>query len=275
VLATTWNLATHLVGRLRWLGVPLQVAFHGSDLTRPPADARGFRRVCRYAERRWSMSAYLAGVLQGRGFRADRLPVPIDVAPLSERPVPARPEHWGFVGRATALKGGDRFVRLVAAAGVRGTVIGDGPALEEWRVLAIRLGVTDRITFTGHLPRAEVLRRLAGLDLVLLLPRTDIDGTGAEGLGLALIEAAAAGVATVGCHTGGVPEAVGAGLLLEDPDDVSASLRAIEDWWTPERGRACRARVGERCGVERAVRALVTGRSTTPSGCAPGTPTRR
>ncbi|MBW1878458.1 MAG: glycosyltransferase [Deltaproteobacteria bacterium] len=274
VLATTWNLATHLVGRMRWLGVPLQVAFHGSDLTRSPADARGFRRVCRYAERRWTMSAYLAGVLQGRGFQADRLAVPIDAAPPSERRLPKRPSHWGFVGRATALKGGDRFVRLVAAARVRGTVIGDGPALEAWRALAQRLGAADRMRFTGRLPRAEVLRCLPDLDLALLLPRTDVDGGGAEGLGLALIEAAAAGVATVGCRTGGVPEAVGSGLLLEDPDDVSASLLAIEGWWTTERGRACRDWVAERCGVTHTVRAIVTGRATPLPGCAPGTPTR-
>lgn len=275
VVATTWNLATHLVRRLRWVGAPLHVAFHGSDLTRPPADPRGFRRVCRNAERRWTMSAYLARLLEGRGFRADPLPIPVDVAPPSERSLPGRPEHWGFVGRATALKGGDRFVRLVAAAGVHGTVIGDGPALDAWRGLARRLGAADRLEFTGRLPHGEVLRRLADLDLALLLPRAGPDGAGAEGLGLALIEAAAAGVATVGCCTGGVPEAVGGGLLLEDPDDVPASLSAIEGWWTPERGRACRAWVAERCGVGRTVRALVTAGAGSSPGSAPGTPTRR
>jgi glycosyltransferase involved in cell wall biosynthesis len=52
-----------------------------------------------------------------------------------------------------------------------------------------------------------------------LLPRVDPHGMGAEGLGLVLLEAAMMGIPSIGCRTGGVPEAVGPGLLLDNPDN--------------------------------------------------------
>lgn len=250
VLATTWPVATGFAGRM---SAPLQVAYHGSDLTRPPRDPEAFRRVALAADRRWVMSGFLAGLLEERGFEAHRLPVPVDPDPRIARR-PAEPRRWVFVGRATPLKGGDRFVRLVEAAGAAGTVIGDGPSLQPWRELASMLRAD--VTFTGRLPHAEVRRRLRDFDLACLLPRPDIDGTGAEGLGLSLVEAAAAGVAPVGCRTGGVPDAVGPGLVLEDPDDIEDSLAVLRSWWTPARGGAARWWVGRRHGVARAVAAL-------------------
>ena len=60
------------------------------------------------------------------------------------------------------------------------------------------------------------------------LPRPDADGSGAEGFGLSLVEAASLGVVPVGCRTGGVPEAVGAGIVLEDPDAIPRFIEAIE-----------------------------------------------
>jgi glycosyltransferase involved in cell wall biosynthesis len=63
---------------------------------------------------------------------------------------------------------------------------------------------------------------------VFLLPRTYPDGTGAEGLGLVLLEARAMSVEVVGCRCGGVPEAIGpSGLLLDDPDDLARSLEQL------------------------------------------------
>lgn len=254
VLATTWNMATGLVRRCRGLDVPLHVVFHGSDLTRPPRDPKAFDRVCAGATRRWAVSRWLAERLAERGHRAEVLCAPVDAGP--PRASPVAPRRWIFVGRATPLKGGDRFVRYVAEAGATGVVVGDGPELPRWRALAAELGAD--VTFTGTLPLAEVRRRVAEADVAVLVPRADRDGSGAEGFGLALVEAAARGVAVVGCRTGGVPEATGAGLVLDDPDDVAAAVAAIRAWWTPERGEACRRHVAAHHGVARVVERLRT-----------------
>jgi glycosyltransferase involved in cell wall biosynthesis len=212
-------------------------------------------------EARWfAVSRFLADALAARGVSATVLPAPVDARP---KPPPTRiqPERWVYVGRATAQKGGDRFVRLVAHAGVEGVIYGEGPTLPAWRALATELGAPVR--FAGRVSRARVLEALSDADLALLLPRVDADGTGAEGFGLALVEAAAAGLATVGCRTGGVPEAVGAGLILEDPDDVEASAAAIRRWLSPERAHACWAYARDNHGIARVVDAL-------RSACEPG-----
>lgn len=234
VLATTWPVAAAVGPVLASRGIPLHVVFHGSDATRSPRRAGSFQAVCRAATRRWAVSGFLVAELAARGVGAGWIPTPVRAG--ADGFDPRGP--WLFVARATPLKGGDRFVRLVAAAGVDGVVVGGGPALAGWRRLAEDLGA--RVRFTGPVDRDVVSEHLDRAALVALLPRCDADGTGAEGLGLALLEARARGVLPVGCRTGGVPEAAGAGLVLDDPDDLTASIRAIHDAlarWRPEDGR--------------------------------------
>lgn len=250
VLATTWPAATALAR----LGVPFDVVAHGSDVTRDPRDPAAFRRVWGAAGRRFAMSASLADGLRARGIDGPVgvLPAPV---PLAPHPGCELGGAWVCVARATPLKGGDRFVRLVAAAGARGVVVGDGPALGGWRALAASLGAD--VSFTGSLPPDAALGVIRGASAVFLVPRSDPDGAGAEGLGFALIEAAAAGVPPIGCATGGVPEAVGPGLVLADPDDVGASVAAIRAYLAdPDAGARAWAWARDRHGVARTVDAL-------------------
>jgi glycosyltransferase involved in cell wall biosynthesis len=168
------------------------------------------------------MSEFLREQLAMRGYPGRVLPAPID-GQVDQVSSPGR--RWLYVARATPLKGGDRFIRLVNAADADGVVVGDGPELASWRRLAASLGA--RVEFLGALPHEQVLAEMDRADRLLLLPRADGDGTGAEGLGLVLLEAHARGISVVGCRTGGVPEAVGPGLILADPDDIEGSIKAI------------------------------------------------
>ena len=259
VLATTWGAATHVVSRCQQLGLRLDVVYHGSDLTRPPRRPAAFERVARGA-RLWTVSAYLQGVLDARGFAGDVLPAPIrDPGPPEETlHPPGPPRRWVMLGRATPLKGGDRFVRMVAAAGALGTVIGDGPELPAWRALAVELGA--RVEFTGRLAHDEALVAMREHDVAVLVPRADANGSGAEGFGLAAVEAAVAGLPTVGCRTGGVPEAIGPeGLLLDDPDDPAASVDQVLHWWRSNRGSSARRWALQAHGVARTVLRLSMG----------------
>jgi glycosyltransferase involved in cell wall biosynthesis len=90
----------------------------------------------------------------------------------------------------------------------------------------------------------------------VLLPRVDVDGTGAEGLGQVLVESALRGTPGIGCATGGVSEAVGPGLVLEDPDDPDLErVRALLA--DPAAGRRSREWAVAEHGPDRAVARLM------------------
>ncbi len=216
VLCATWPLAVRLHARCARLGVPLFVAWHGSDLTRPALIA-GLDAV-RAAAIHVPVSRYLGSLL---GAPHTVLPVPID--PLF--PVP-RGERILVVARLNALKGVDRALRLACRLGRPITVVGEGPAREALEALAVDLGVS--FTFTGSLPREQI--PWAGTWALVLLSRPDTalppcapsswcpppGGAGQEGLGLVLLEAAARGIPSIGSRVGGIAEA--ASVVLDDPE---------------------------------------------------------
>ena len=88
----------------------------------------------------------------------------------------------------------------------------------------------------GPLPRAKTLALMQTAKAIILTPKPNEQGLGEEGLGLVLLEAAARGVPAIGCHTGGVPEAVGPGLILEDPDNPN--VEEIRRWLQDTTSRA-------------------------------------
>ncbi|MEQ1571729.1 MAG: glycosyltransferase, partial [Myxococcota bacterium] len=93
-----------------------------------------------------------------------------------------------------------------------------------------------------------------------LVPRVDRDGTGAEGFGFTLVEAMAHGVPAVGCATGGVPEAVGPGLVVSDPDDPARCVREIRGFLATDPGPAAFGWARAHHGVARTVDAWLTAR---------------
>lgn len=193
VLAATWPLAVGVVDAAGALGVPVGVAFHGSDLTRPPPIA-GLARIQRGATALLPVSRFLGGLLDGPW---TRLPMPVDPLP----PVP-RGDALLVVARLVPGKGVDRALRLGARLGRRVLVVGDGPD----RARLEALGGEAR--FLGRLPHDAVPWEQAWA--VALLSEAP------EGLGLVLLEAAARGIPGIGSASGGIPEA--ADVVLHDPE---------------------------------------------------------
>ncbi len=162
---------------------------------------------------------------------------------VTPQPAPlgvAEPAGEGLVcvARLGPLKGVDRAIRLAAALNWPLRVVGDGAARPSLEALAAETGAS--VEFTGRLSRVDALQAYRGRAANLLLPRVDVDGSGAEGFGVVLLEGMGWGVPAVGCATGGVPEAVGPGLLLSSPDDPVASAAALTAW-LGDKGRGAEA----------------------------------
>jgi glycosyltransferase involved in cell wall biosynthesis len=221
VICATWPMAA-------WLGAhrPL-VAFHGSELTRASA-IPGLERVKSSAGALLPVSRYL-GVLLGAPHRV--LPWPIDPKPRAQ---PG--DALLCVARLVPGKGVDRVLSLGARLGRPVTIVGDGPERPALEKQAYQLGV--RATFRGAVPRDAV--PWDGAWACALLSRARPDGSGAEGLGLALLEAGARGIPTLGARVGGIPEA--ASVVLDDPerDDIPAlpSPDEVRDRLAAHHGRA-------------------------------------
>jgi glycosyltransferase involved in cell wall biosynthesis len=138
-----------------------------------------------------------------------------------------------FVGRLRRYKGLDWVMRtfprvLARVPGARLEVIGDGPAADELRTAAQRLGVAGAVDFLGFLPRPEKVRRMRAA-WALLQPSPK------EGWGLTVVEAGACGTAVVAADSPGLRDSVRdgeTGLLVPYGDDArlaDALVRVLED----------------------------------------------
>jgi len=229
VIAATWRLATRSLSLIQRRNAQLAIAFHGSDLTRLLEAPAPLHQVIGAANALLPVSGFLAKELVRLGLTNHQDPrvqvLPIPLPEVQERETPGR--GLICVARPSPLKGLDRAVALAKALDMPLTLVGPADAVEGVQSL-------------GVLPRAETAALVRGAAAAVLLPRTEPDGSGAEGLGIALLEAAAMGVPVIGCATGGVSEAVGPGLILDRPDDPDvASVRAfLADPEAGARGRA-------------------------------------
>ena len=119
---------------------------------------------------------------------------------------------------------------------------GEGRAMNDWRELAKRRGVAERVIFAGSVSNEVKLAIYGGCDL-FAMPAVR-DGTDVEGFGMVFLEAAACGKPSLAGRDGGQPDAVvegETGLIVDgnDQNAVTASLeRLVSD-------AALRQRLGE------------------------------
>lgn len=251
VLFATWDIAWIAGPALARAGVDYAVAFHGSDLTQLNGPAVRLKRALKGAKALFPVSGFLNEQLRERGFTGTVLPMPL---PIADAPAPRLGEGLLVVARLNQLKGVERVFRIAKQLGKPVRVIGDGPAKTALEVEALRLDLD--VDFVGKKARVRVLDAYRDHEACLLLPRTAEAGQGAEGLGLVLLEAQGQGVPAIGCATGGVPEAVGGGLLLDDPDDAVKSAGQIEAFLDTQPGPKGWEWVQDHHGPERCLQVL-------------------
>lgn len=263
--------ATHIViGHVNqclagWLLLPfwgsrLVLYAHGEEI------AHSFGgRVLRLAKRLFlarvrrvvSVSRFTAGELAAWGVAPSAIRV-IPNAVDTERfhPAPPDPElaaRWGLSGKRVILtlarlerrKGHDTVIRALPEIArkvpdVHYLVCGGGEDRDYLEELAQRLGVTDRVTFSGEVAE-EALCRAYNLADVFVMPNRRLENGVNEGFGIVFLEAGACGKPVVGGRAGGVPDAIRdgeTGLLVdgERPEEVAAAvIRILGD---PELARA-------------------------------------
>lgn len=150
----------------------------------------------------------------------ERTPVRTELGLNAHRPV------IGVVAQLIERKGHDVLLEALPVlrrkhADLVVVFFGKGPREGALRAQARSLGVGDAVIFAGF--RDDLPALLPGLDVLVHPAR-------AEGLGVSLLQAAAAGVPVVASAAGGIPEAVrdGATGLLVPPGDPGALARAVD-----------------------------------------------
>jgi len=264
------------------LGIPLVTTFHGFDatlstaalLTSPAwANYPLFRRRLR---RQGDLFLCTSGFIRDRvlemGFPEARTRVHyigVDCRAIDPRHPAQETATILHVARLVEVKGTrylirafDRLARRSANAEL--AIIGDGPLKRSLEALVKSLGLERRVRFLGALPHAQVLawmRRAA----MLVLPSVRTSTGRVEGLGMVLLEAAAAGVPVVGSRIGGIPEGIvdrQTGFLVPEKDPAALARRMADLLDDPAMrlgmGARARALVEERFDIGRQTDILET-----------------
>jgi glycosyltransferase involved in cell wall biosynthesis len=259
----------------RLAGTPVVIAsIRDLGLYLTPLQRRVQRYACRFADCVVVNAEAVKTWLVGEGYDAARIVVirnGVDLTRFSEAPqidrvrrefaLPAGAPIVAVASRLSRMKGLEQFLEAAAVIAQRSTearflIIGEPPPfdlgyLDELKSLAGRLGIGDRVIFTGL--RSDVPTLLAGAN-VAVMPSLN------EALSNALLESMAAGAAVVATRVGGTPEALvdGENGLLVPPDDVAALSGAVTRLLeAPELaarlGRAARQSIADRFSIERMV----------------------
>jgi glycosyltransferase involved in cell wall biosynthesis len=270
----------------RMAGVPVVIAsIRDTGLGITPAKLRLHNMVCRLADCVLVNAEAVREWLIGMGHRPEKISVihngldpsafaqPRDGAEVRrELNLPEQAQLVVVLARLVPSKGIESFIEAAAAVNsrfpdVRFLIVGDlhshnaeggierdGSYMETLRRLAAKLGVGDRVIFTGF--RSDISELLSQTS-VSVLP--SLSG---EGLPNALMESMAAGVPVVATRVGGSVEVVGedgnAGFMVPpgDPRALSEAMIAVlaDNELAQRLGQSARQRMRERFSLEHMVR---------------------
>ncbi len=153
---------------------------------------------------------------------------------VEERDLPPPPWRLLTVGRLVEKMGHARLLEVLRLLHAQGfpftaTIVGGGPLEPFLRREAARLGLAERVTFTGTLPHAAVEERYRTADLFLFCGRVAGNGDRA-GFPNAVGEAMAWGVPVCAARVGAVTEGItdaDTGLLFDSPAEAAHRIRQL------------------------------------------------
>ena len=241
VIHSAWSVLGALIGGLagRILGVPLLVYLGSTELVRF-SDIRTARssltgrmalRIATFlADRVVAPSEYMIEMARRLDISATRAPlgVALDRWPLAppRRRRPGATARLLHVGSIVPVKDHGVLIETAAVLESRGIgfeidvigedVAGDGAV----RLRAEALGLADRFHFHGFLPHHELPAHFKRADLLIVTSRHEADP-------LVALEAALAGVPTVGTNVGHLAEWAPLAARVAPPRDSAALAQAI------------------------------------------------
>jgi glycosyltransferase involved in cell wall biosynthesis len=193
--------------------MPLQMVYNGTEkLMRRIGTGLCF--VCDYERQRFDRTFGIGGkpnIVVHNGLWEDEFQ-------------PAQPKadatDFLFVGEMRDFKGVDILLRalsLIPKATL--TLVGDGPSMDEYRALNIKLGSVERARFVGRKTMAEAVQ----LGRIMVLPSRF------ESFPYVVIETAAAGLPLITSNVGGISEVVPRELLCEPltPEELARRMQAL------------------------------------------------
>ena len=155
-----------------------------------------------------------------------------------------------YVGRSDPYKNltglVEVFARLVRGGGVdaRLRIVGSPDArYPEAGAAARRLGVADRVEWSGYVDDAGLVKAYQEADALALLSKY-------EGFGLPVLEAMACGTPVVCSNAASLPEVAGAAARIVAPDDLAGAAAALKEILT-DPAEAARLRAAGRAQAEK------------------------
>ena len=204
----------------RHFNKPLVITARGSDITLFPQYALPRRQIL-WAARRADAVITVCNALRDEvvamGIEADRVVSLRNGVDLQLFRPTEREANTMFtllaVGHLVPVKAQDLIIgALPLLPGVRLVLAGDGPDRAKLENLARELNVTDRVTFLGAVPQAQLRAHYVAADALVL-------SSSREGWANVLLEAMACGTPVVASRVYGTPEVVAApeaGVLMRE-----------------------------------------------------------
>lgn len=146
------------------------------------------------------------------------------------------------VGRLVHRKGQDKLISALpqikaAIPSVHLVLVGVGPHQKYLEKLAVKLEVTDCITFIGRINYADLPNYICLGDIFAMPSRSRFFGLEVEGLGIVYLEASSCGLPVVGGKSGGAPDAVlvgETGVVVDGTNTFEIAESCIELLNNPE-----------------------------------------
>jgi len=253
VVHTLWSSRANViaVAAAKWLGLPVLLYYGGGELA-ALGDTERFGRQLSVRGRFWfhlaaaganrigAQSHYIVNLARAQGITAER--VPLGVALDRWPPLPPRHRKQGapamllHVGHITAVK--DHEMLLSAAARLKamglefelnligGDVAGDGAMQRR----ATELGLAEQVRFHGFLHHHRMRPYFEAADLLVLTSRYEAGP-------LVVLEAAIAGVPTIGTNVGHLSEWSPLAARVVEPRDSEGLAKAMAELLSNEESR--------------------------------------
>lgn len=197
-----------------------------------------FRHSLKKAKRITCTSEFLKNKAISYGYGQERIAVIPFGIDLNKFAIPQRPLNRavrlgiakGFIAKYGIVYLLRAFQQVVnSGRNVELILAGRGDQEDEYKQLAISLGLKEQTTFLGLLKHDKIPEFLAGIDIFVMPSISD-----GESFGVAALEASASGLPVVATRVGGVPEVVidnKTGILVDrcDSDQLAVAIDKLID----------------------------------------------